>query len=112
MKEYVPANISEPQGKGFTMRILVHFDHAGNTLTRRSRTGFHIYLQSTLIYWKSKKQTTIKTSSFGSEFMAMKHATEYVHSLMYKLRAMGVPVESCACIYGNNKSALTNITTP
>ena len=34
-----------------------------------------------LIYWTSKKQKTIETSSFGSEFMDTKHATEYVRSL-------------------------------
>ena len=56
------------------MVIMVDSDHAGDQATRRSRTGFLVWLNSSLIYWSSKKQTTIETSSFGSEFMAMKTA--------------------------------------
>ena len=51
-------------------------------------------------------------SSFGSEFMAMKHATEYVRVLQYKLRAMGIPVTECVYIYGDNKSILVNLAVP
>ena len=94
------------------MRVFVNSDHTGDQVTRRSRTGFLVYLNNTLIYWTSKKQTTVETSSFGSEFMAMKHATEHVRDLRYKLRAMGVPVVECAYIYGDNKSVLVNLGTP
>ena len=75
-------------------------------------TGFLVYLNNALIYWSSKKQTTVETSSFGSEFMAMKQATEYVRGLRYKLRSMGVPVEECCYIYGDNQSVLVNSSTP
>ena len=44
--------------------------------------------------------------------MAMKHATEYVRGLQYKLRSMGIPVDKCAYIYGDNKSVLVNSETP
>ena len=84
------------------MRVFVDSNYASNTVTRKSRTGFLIYLQSALIYWTSKKQITIEISSFGSEFMAMKHDTEYVCGLRYKLRAMCIPVEGYAYIYGDN----------
>ena len=94
------------------MRVFVDSDHAGDQVTRRSRTGFLVYLNNALIYWTSKKQTTVETSSFGSEFMAMKHAREYMRSLRHKLRAMGVPVVECAYIYGDNKSVLVNLETP
>ena len=60
------------------MRVYIDSDHAGDQITRRSRTGFLVFLNNTLFYWTSKKQATIETSSFGSEFMAMEHATKYV----------------------------------
>ena len=44
--------------------------------------------------------------------MAMKHATEYVRGLQYKLRSMGILVDECAYIYGDNKSVLVNLGTP
>ena len=54
------------------MRVFVDSDHAGDQITRRSQTGFLVYLNNTLIlYWTSKKQTTVQTSSFGNECMAM-----------------------------------------
>ena len=67
------------------MRAFVDSDHAGDFTTRRSRTGFLVWLNNSLIYWHSKKQTTIETSSFGSEFMALKSCTEYVRGLRFKL---------------------------
>ena len=112
MKEIIPENAPAPRGKPFLMRVYVDADHAGDRLTRRSRTGYLILLNMSPIYWYSKKQTGIETSSFGSEFIAMKQCCEYVRGLRYKLRMMGIPVEDPAFIYGDNKSVLSNTTIP
>ena len=71
-KEDVPGNAPPQRGIGFTMRAFVDSDHAGGSITRRARTGFIIMLNNARIYWFSKKQTSVETSSFGSEFIAMK----------------------------------------
>ena len=97
---------------GFTMRAKVDADHAADTVTRRSRTGFIIYLNCAPIYWHSKKQTSVESSSFGSEFVAMKHCCEYLRGLHYKLRMMGIPCEGPAYILGDNQSVLANTTVP
>ena len=60
----------------------------------------------------SKKQAGIETSSFGSEFTAMKQCTEYIRGLRYKLRMMGIPVENPTYIFGDNQSVLANTTMP
>jgi hypothetical protein len=112
LKEVLPPNMPESRGLGFTMRVYVDSDHAGDTVTRRSRTGFLVFLNCALIQWTSKKQTSIETSSFGSEFMAMKAATEYVRGLRFKLRMMGIPVEGHTYVYGDNQSVLANTSTP
>jgi hypothetical protein len=112
LKEVVPPNMPDPKGKGFTMRVYVDSYHAGDTVTRRSRTGFLVYLNCALIHWMSKKKTSIETSSFGSEFMAMKAATEYVRGQQFKMRMMGIPVECHTYIYGDNQSVLANTTMP
>jgi hypothetical protein len=109
IKEALPTDMPRARGKGFIMRAYVDSDHAGDTVTRRSRTGYLIYLNSALICWHSKKQTSIETSLFGSEFMAMKHATRYVQGLCYKLRMMGIPANMpTTYIYGDNQSVLAN----
>ena len=77
-EEILPPNRLEPRGFGFTVRAKVDADHGGDTVTRRSRTGFIVYLNSAPVYWLSKKQTSVETSSFGSEFIAMKQCCEYL----------------------------------
>ena len=77
---------------GFTIRAKVDADHAGDSVTHRSRTGFIAYTNSAPIYWMSKKQASVESSSFGSEFIAMKQYCEYLRGLRYKLRMMGIPI--------------------
>jgi hypothetical protein len=111
-KEELPRNMPEPRGFGFVMRAKVDADHASDTVTRRSRTGFIVYLNCAPIYWMSKKQTSVESSTFGSEFVAMKQSCEYIRGLRYKLRMMGIPCEGPAYIYGDNQSVLANTTIP
>ena len=111
-KEEFPANMPEPRGHGFIMRAKVDADHASDTVSRHSRTGLLIYLNCALVYWWSKKQTSVESSSFGSEFVAMKQCCEYIRGLRYKLRMMGIPVEGPTYIYGDNQSVLANTTIP
>ena len=101
-KEELPSNAPEPRGLGFTMRAFVDSDHAGDSITRRSITGFLIFLNSAPIYWFSKKQTSIETSSFGAEFIAIKMCCEYIRGLRYKLRMVGIPVELPSFDFGDN----------
>ena len=111
-KEPLPPNAPEPRGCGFTIRAKVDADHASDSVTRRSRTGFIVFLQSSPIYWHSRKQTSVESSSFGSEFVAMKQCCEYLRGLRYKLRMMGIECEGPAYIQGDNQSVLANTTIP
>ena len=43
-KEDIPSNMPELRGQGFTMCVKVDVDHASDTITRCSRTGFLVYL--------------------------------------------------------------------
>ena len=54
-KRQMSPNMPEPRGLGFTVRAKVDADHAADTVTRRSRTGFLVYINSALVYWFSKK---------------------------------------------------------
>jgi hypothetical protein len=92
--------------------VFVDADHAGDLLTRCSRTGFIVFLNGAPIYWTSKKQPSCETSTFGSEFVAMKQATEYIRGLRYKLRMMGITVDEPAFVFGDNQSVLANTTAP
>ena len=110
--EAKPSNAPRPLGMEFLIRCFVDADFAGDLLTRRSRSGFIVMLNMAPVYWFSKKQSTIETSTFGSEFCAMKQCCEYLRGLRYKLRMMGVPVDNPCFIYGDNQSVLWNTSVP
>ena len=74
----------------------------------RSRTVLIIFLNSAPIYWFSKCQTSVETSSFGSEFITMKQCCEYVIVIHYKLHIMGMPIDLPTYTIGDNQSVLCN----
>ena len=110
--ELLPPNMPKPLGIGFVMRAYVDADHATDSITRKSRTGFLVYLQNAPIHWTSKKQAGVEPSTFGSEFTAMKQCTEYIRGLRYKLRMLGISCDLPTFVYGDNKSVLCNTTIP
>jgi hypothetical protein len=85
MKEALPDNAPEPHGKEVDIRVFVDAEHAGDKITRRSRTGFIIFINNAPIIWFSKQQNTVESSVFGSEFVAMKTRMEVLRRLQYKL---------------------------
>jgi len=112
VKEKIPADAPEPLGKPVEMTSYIDSDHAGDKVTRRSRTGVFIFLNRALIVWYSKKQSSIETSSFGSEFSAMKTGTELIEGLRYKLRMMGVPIDGPCHVKADNLSVVRNSSQP
>ena len=71
-----------------------------------------VHLNCAPIYWWSKKQNSVESSSFRSKFIAMKQCCEYVRGLRYKLRMMGISCDDPMFIYGDNQSVLANTTVP
>ena len=112
LSEQLPPNMPEPRGMGFVMSACVDADHAADTTTRRSRTGFLVHLNCAPMCWLSKKQASVESSSFDSEFTAMKNCAECLRGSRHKLRMMGIPVEGPAFVLGDNKSVLANTTVP
>ena len=92
--------------------LMLILTNAGDSITRRSRTGFIVFCNSAPIYWTSKKQGSIETSLFGSKFIAMKNCCEYLRGLRYKLRMMGIPCDFPLYVYGDNKWVLVNSGNP
>jgi hypothetical protein len=64
VKEMIPSDAPIPRGKEGDVRLFVYSDHAGEQFTRRSRTGFVIYMNMAPIAWFSKRQPTVESSVF------------------------------------------------
>jgi hypothetical protein len=110
--EAIPTNVPEPLGKAVTMSCFVDADHAGCRVTRRSHSGVLIFLNRAPILWYSKRQNTVESSTFGSEFIAAKTAVEMVEGLRYKLRMMGVPLDGSTNVFCDNEAVVKNTTQP
>ena len=110
--EELPINKPKSRGSYMVMRAFVDSDHADHTATRRSRTGFIIFLNNSPICWLSKRQTSVETSSFGSELVAMTLGCEYIRGLRYKLRMMGICVNEPTFVFGDIQSVLANTSRP
>ena len=110
--EAIPPNMPEPRGKPVSMSCFVDADHAGCRVTRRSHTGVIIFVNRAPILWYSKRQNTVESSTFGSEFIAMKQAIDMCEGLRYKLRMMGVPLSGATSVFCDNEGVVINSTRP
>ncbi|GAA0145966.1 transmembrane signal receptor [Lithospermum erythrorhizon] len=91
----------------FLLTVYSDFDWAGCHSTRRSTTGFCIYLGSNIISWTSKKQQTVATSSTEAEYRALASATAettWVQQLFGELR---IPLPTAPVAYCDNCTSIT-----
>ena len=112
MKEAIPGDMPLPKGNSVLTHCFVDANHAGISITRRSQTGILIFINRAPIIWHSKRQNTVKASTFGSEIVAMKNAIELIKALRYKLRMFGVPIEGPTNIFCDNEAVTRNCSEP
>ena len=108
----IPSNTLTPTGNAMSIHCFVDASHGSDRATRRSQTGILIFCNRAPIIWHSKRQNTVKTSTFGSEFTAMKNAVELVEALRYKLRMFGVPIDGPANVFCDNEAVYKNTSLP
>ena len=106
--EEIPANMPKPRGKRVCTTAFVDASHASCKRTRRSQTGFILFVMRAPIIWFSKRQNTVESSTFSSEFMAMKTCMEYIVALRYKLRMFGVELDGPTKVLCDNNSVVLN----
>jgi hypothetical protein len=101
-----------PKGKPVCTTSFVDANLMHDLTTGRSCTGTLHLLNQTPIDWFSKRQNTVETATYGSEFVAHRQGTEQIMDLRYTLRAMGVPLTGPAYMFGDNQSVITSSTIP
>jgi hypothetical protein len=111
-QESVPLNAPAPRGNDILISCFVDADHAGNRVTRHSHTGIIIFCNRAPIVWFSKRQNTVETSTFGSEFIAARIAVELIEALRYKLRMFGIPLQGPVNVYCDNNGVVVNASQP
>ena len=71
-----------------------------------------IYVNNAPIIWYSKPHDSVETSSFGSDFFALRVTTYIIEALRYKLRYFRVPLEVPKEVFFDNKQVIKNFSTP
>lgn len=66
----------------FNIVPYLDYDWAADINTRRSITGFVVYLGSNLVLWQSKKQSTASRSSTKVEYKALAHCPVDVYGFV------------------------------
>jgi hypothetical protein len=87
-------------------------DWAGCPDTRRSTSGFCVYLGDNLVSWSSKRQVTVSRSSAEAEYRAVAHAVAeavWIRQLLVELQR---PVEHATIVYCDNISAVYMASNP
>ncbi len=81
-------------------------------LTGRLVTGILHFMNQTPIDWFTKKQSTVETATFGSEFVAAHTATEQIIDIRNTLRYLGVPIREHSYLFGDNQTVVNSATQP
>ena len=112
VEELIPEDMPTPLGCFVTMSHYVDANLFHDMLTGRSVTGILHFLNKTPIDWYSKKQATVETATYGSEFVAARTCTEQVIDLRNTLRYLGVPIREKSFMFGDNKSVVDSSPLP
>ena len=83
-----------------------HADWVGDPTDRRSTTGYCFLLGSSLISWRSKKQTHVARSNTEAKYRALADTTSGLLWLRWLLEDLGVFTSSATPLYCDNQSVI------
>jgi len=92
LEEVLPNDAPTPLGKFVTLTHFVDANLMHCMATGKSVTGILHLINKTPIDWFSKKQATVETATYGSEFVVARTCTEQIIDLRNTLRYLGVSV--------------------
>ena len=111
-KELIPKDIPAPLGRFVQLTHYCDANLMHDLSTGRSVTGILHFLNKTPIDWYSKKQATVETATYGSEFVAARTCVEQIIDLRLTLRYLGVPIRDRSMMFGDNESVVKSSTIP
>ena len=69
-------------------------------------------INHTVVNTFSKLQTTVESSTYGSELVAARNSTDMAVETLYTLQMLGVSIDGSIFLLGDNKSVVLNTTIP
>ena len=108
--ELLPTDAPEPLGKFVTLSHFFDANLMHDIVTGRSVTGILHLVNKTPFEWFSKKQPTVETATYGSEFVAGRTCVEQIIDHRCTLRYLGVPIREKSYMFGDNMSMVDSST--
>ncbi|KAM2479128.1 hypothetical protein PS1_002899 [Malus domestica] len=87
-------------------------DWAANPNTRRSITGFVVYIRNNPISWQSKKQSSVSRSSTEAEYKTLAHCATNIAWISLLLKDLHQPLLLPPLLHCDNLSALALCANP
>jgi hypothetical protein len=110
--ELIPSDAPVPKGRAVTLIHYVDANLYHDWVTGRSVTGILHFINATPIDWFSKRQSTVETATYGSEFVAARTCVEQIMDLRNTLRYLGVPIRGRSWMFGDNESVVNSSAQP
>ncbi|KAL2247297.1 UNVERIFIED_CONTAM: Retrovirus-related Pol polyprotein from transposon RE1 [Sesamum indicum] len=101
-----------PSRNSLALRAYCDADWATCPDSRRSLTGFCIFLGDALVSWKTKKQSTVSRSTVEAEYRSLVATVCELRWLSYILRDLSVPVILPIDLFCENKATLHVLVNP
>ena len=105
-KEDIPNDMPTPRGKPILTTTFWDANLLFDYVTGRSATGIIHLLNKTPIGWFCKRQGTVETATYGSEFVAGRIAVEQIIDLRTTLRYFGARLAGPSVMFGDNKAVV------
>lgn len=106
LKATVGQGLFYPSSGNLDLQVFADTDWAACPDTRRSITGFCVFIGNSLVSWKSKKQNTISRSSAEVEYRSMANATCEIVWIISLLQDLHIHLPIPAALFCDNRSAL------
>ena len=110
--EQIPHDIPKPLGKHVQTTHYVDANLHHDLATGKAVTAALHFLNQTPIDAYTKRQSTVETATYGSEFVAARTAVDQIIDIHTTLRYLGVPIRDKSYMFGDNKSVVTSSTIP
>ena len=110
--EQIPHDIPEPLGKHVQTTHYVDANLHHDLATGKAVTAILHFLNQTPIDAYTKRQSTVETATYGSEFVAARTAVDQIIDIRTTLRYLGVPIRDKSYMFGDNRSVVTSSTIP
>ena len=110
--EILPDDMPEPLGEAVITTTTMDANLNCCLATGKSVTPCLHFVNKAPVDWYSKKQATVETATYGSEFVAAKTATEQIMGIRQTLGYLGAPIGAKSFLFGDNRSVVTSGTIP